>query len=96
MHASIWRFTGDPETLLAGYDGLAAEIPADALLVHLVLRTPDGMIVVDTCPTEEAWLGFSTSPDFAAMRGRHGLPDPVIEAHPVHRVVANAAAVAAA
>lgn len=96
MHASIWRFTGDPDALLAGYDALAAEMPADALLVHLALRTPDGLIIVDTCPTEEAWRAFSSGPEFAAMLARHGLTDPVIEDHPVHRVVASAAVTAAA
>jgi hypothetical protein len=27
VHASIWRFTGDPDELLRRYDAMLAEIP---------------------------------------------------------------------
>jgi hypothetical protein len=32
-------------------------------------------VVVDTCPSEEAFQAFSSSA-FPALRARHGLPDP--------------------
>src|SRR6516165_7500153 len=55
MHVSIWKFTGDPDELTACYDELLGEFPTDQLIVHLCLRDPDGIVVVDTCPSREAF-----------------------------------------
>lgn len=74
MHASIWRFTGDPDDLLRRYDALLAEIPAANMRLHLCLRAPDGIVLVDTCPNREAFEAFT--PGFRALRERHGLPEP--------------------
>ena len=84
MHASIWRFTGDPDELLAGYDSLLAEVPLESMRLHLCLRAPDGIVIVDTCPSREAFEGFV--PRFAELRERHGLPEPErLDDFPVHR-----------
>ena len=64
MHASIWRFRGDPDQLLRGYDAMVTEIPSANMKLHLCLRAADGIIVVDTCPTKEAFDAF------VANRGR--------------------------
>jgi hypothetical protein len=54
--------------------------------LHLCLRTPEGIAIVDTCPSREAFEQFATGP-FPALRRAHGLPEPV-EVHegPVHAV----------
>ena len=84
MHASIWKFDGDPDDLLARYDAMIAEIPRANMKLHLCLRAPDGIVVVDTCPTREAFEAFSEA--FRALRQRHGLPDPSeLTDHPVHQ-----------
>lgn len=84
MHASIWRFAGDPDKLLDRYDAILAEIPTASMRLHLCLRTPDGIVIVDTCPTRGAFEAFAAGP-FPELRQRHGLPDPVaLEDHPVH------------
>ncbi len=89
MHASIWRFDGDPDDLLRRYDAMFAEIPTAEMRLHLCLRTPDGIIIVDTCPSRDAYEAFATGP-FPALRKRHDLPDPVgMEDHPVHRAVVD-------
>jgi len=75
MHASIWKFRGDPDALLRSYDAITAEIPAAAMQTHLCLRVPDGIVIVDTCPTREAFESFSTGA-FATLRQRHGLSEP--------------------
>jgi hypothetical protein len=54
MHASTWTFTGDLDELLRGYEAMVAEIPSDSMPVHLCLRAPDSIVVVDTCPSEAA------------------------------------------
>jgi hypothetical protein len=85
MHASIWRFRGDPDQLLRSYDAMLAEIPAGNMRLHLCLRAPDGIVVVDTCPTKEAFAAFIANDAVRALRERHGLPEPErIEDFPVH------------
>ncbi len=85
MHASLWRFNGDPNDLLHRYDAMIAEIPAGNVRLHLCLLAPDGIVVIDTCPSGDAFAAFAAAP-FAELRRRHGLPDPAaLEDHPVHR-----------
>jgi hypothetical protein len=86
MHASILRFCGDPEELLSRYDAMVAEVPRESMRLHLCLRADDGIVIVDTCPSREAFEAFSDGP-FRALRERHGLPEPDwLEDFPVHRV----------
>ena len=51
MHGSIWKFTGDPDELAARYDAMVAEMPTDEFVAHLCLRAPDGIVIIDTCPS---------------------------------------------
>jgi hypothetical protein len=89
VHASITRFRGDPAQLRASYDAMLAEIPAANMQLHLCLDAPDGLVVVDTCPSEEAFRSFHLGEGFRALRARHGLPDPdSIEDFPVHTAYA--------
>jgi hypothetical protein len=84
MHASIWKFKGDPDELLPRYDAMVASLPAAQMRLHLCLRAPDGIVVVDTCPSLEVFESFSQGP----MRGllaQHGLPEPeALTDFPVH------------
>ena len=85
MHASIWRFTGDPDDLLGSYEAMVAEIPAENMRLHLCLRAPDGIVLVDTCPSREVFEGFLAGEGFRQLRHKHGLPDPErLEDFPVH------------
>jgi hypothetical protein len=89
MHGSIWRFSGDPDELLRRYDAMLAEIPTTDMRLHLCLHAPDGIIIVDTCPSRDVYEAFAAGP-FPALRQRHGLPDPVaLEDHPVHRALVD-------
>ena len=86
MHASLWRFRGDPDELLASYEAMLAAIPPENMRLHLCLRAPDGIIVVDTCPSRNAFEGFVAG-TMRELSGRHGLPDPErLEDFPVHAV----------
>ena len=90
MHASIAHFGGDPDELTRRYDAMLAEIPARNMRLHLCLRAPDGLVVVDTCPTREDFEAFSSSEAFRALRTRHGLPDPRrLDDFPVHVAFAH-------
>jgi hypothetical protein len=75
MHASIWRFAGDPQQLLDSYQAILRDIPAANMRLHLCGATQDGIVVVDTCPSQAAFDGFVAA--FAELRRRHGLPEPV-------------------
>jgi hypothetical protein len=84
MYASIWRFTGDPDELTRRYDAILADIPPAGMRLHVCLRTPDGIVIVDTCPSEEVFEQFAAGP-FPALRSRHGLPEPTdVQDGPVH------------
>ena len=74
MHASIWRFRGDPDELLRGYESMVDEIPAQNMRLHLCLSAPDGILLVDTCP-REVFEGFVDG-TFSEVCKRHGLPEP--------------------
>lgn len=93
LHAAILRFRGEPADLVPRYDALVAEF--DDLLIHLCLVAPDGLVVVDTCPDEASWNRFIASGLLQDAVARHGLPQPAIEAHPVHAVHGVAARTAA-
>jgi hypothetical protein len=85
MHASIWRFAGDPDWLVRRYDAMIAELPRANMRLHLCLRATDGIVLVDTCPSREVFEAFSTGDEFRGLRERHGLPDPEqLEDFPVH------------
>ena len=84
MHASIWRFRGDPGDLLRRYEVMVAEIPAASMKLHLCLRADDGIVLVDTCPSKEAFDAFFAGEGFRGLRERHGLPEPeAVEDFPV-------------
>ena len=83
MHGSIWRFAGDPDDLAARYDAMLLDVGPETLEAHICLRTTDGLIVVDTCPTREAFEGWVAGP-LPGLLAKHGLPEPTIEDHPVH------------
>lgn len=97
MHASIWRFRGDPDQLRRSYDAMVKEIPAANMKLHLCLRAPDGLVLVDTCPTKEAFAAFVANPGVRMLRERHGLPEPEsVEDFPVDVAFVAGQAVTAA
>jgi hypothetical protein len=87
MHLGIYRFEGDPGDLLPGYDRLVQMIPAGNIAWHLCAVEDDGIVVYDTCPTEEAFVAFSTSPQFRDAIDAAGLPQPSITGRPVHNAL---------
>ena len=91
MHCSVWRFTGDPDVLERGYLALMEQIPAANHVFHAAARTPDGLLIFDTCPSEEAYHAFFGSDEVRAMFAAHGLTDGAVEDFPVVRAFARRA-----
>lgn len=84
MHCSLWTYHGDPDELVARYEAMIAEIPSEAMQLSVCLRTPQGIVIVDTCPSKEAFDEFVGSDGLRALQARHGLdrPDQLVD-HPV-------------
>ncbi len=92
MYASIWRFRGDPDDLLARYDALMAEIGAAAMQLHVCLRAGDGIVLLDSYPSEAAYAAFMAGDGFRTLRERHGLPEPEqVDGFAVHVAYAGGA-----
>ncbi|HEY3612610.1 MAG TPA: hypothetical protein VGK92_02845 [Gaiellales bacterium] len=90
MYASLWRFGGDPDDLLARYDALISEIGAAGMELHVCLRADDGILMLDACPSEAAFDALVASEAFRALRERHGLPEPDrVDGFAVHAVYAG-------
>ena len=88
MHASIWKIPGDPANLLDRYDALLAEMPTANMQMHLCLRAADGIVIVDTCPSRQAFQEFTGSETFRTALERHGLPFPSqLDDFPVHAAI---------
>jgi hypothetical protein len=96
MHASIWKFAGDPDELLRRYDAVLEEIPRARMRLHVCLRAPDGIVLVDTCPTKEVFESFAHGDDFRALRkrfaGKKMLPGRVAQAELGYRPLDPASA----
>jgi hypothetical protein len=90
MHCSIWRFAGDPEDLEARYLALLAEVPESNHVLHAAAKTPDGLLIFDTCPSEEVYRSFFEGPG-AALFASHGLVPTSREDHPVVRAYGSGA-----
>jgi hypothetical protein len=91
VHASLWRFRGNPDELLASYEAVLVEIPAENMRFHLCLRALDGIVIVDTCPSREVFEGFVVG-TMRDLSQRHGLPDPqALEDFPVHAAFVDGA-----
>ena len=90
MHGSIWHLAGDADALLPRYDALLADIGTENMSMHLCLRAPDGLVIVDTCPSQEAFASFVTGEQFRDALQRHGLPFPDrLDDFPVHIAVSD-------
>ena len=75
-----------PTTSLRRYDALLAEVPAENMILHLCLRSADGIVIVDTCPTKEVFEAFYAGEPFRAharqaRAARAGLGSRTIRVH---------------
>ncbi len=92
MFLGAYHFDGEPTELLLAYHRLLDGFPPEAVQLQLCAVTGDGIRVLDTCPSREAFDGFTASPEFRAALAGAGLPQPRIEPiGDLHHVVATAA-----
>ena len=91
MHGSIWKFNGDPADLAEKYEALLGEIPSQNMRFHACLITDDGLIMFDTCPSEQVFHDFFEGPAFMGLLEQYGFPPPEVENYPVIAAFSNGA-----
>lgn len=86
MHCSVWRFVGNPAELEERYLALMAEVPESNHVLHAAARTPDGLLIFDTCPSEDVYREFfAPESPASALFEKHGLMPTTSEDYPVIR-----------
>ena len=86
VHCSVWRFVGDPVELEERYLAMLAEVPESNHVEHAAARTPDGLLIFDTCPSEEVYRAFFAEGGAgSALAEKHGLVPTTREDYPVIR-----------
>jgi hypothetical protein len=78
MYLGSYRFDGDPDQLLAGYDRMLKLFPPETLLVHVCVRRADGITILDSCPDEAEFRRFSAGEAFQGALATAGLPTPEV------------------
>jgi hypothetical protein len=90
MFLGIYRFAGDAALLRKAYDHLLDTLPHADLSLHLCVADENGLSVFDTCPSQEAFMSFASSPEFNGALKAAGLPPPQITlAGEVHAAFAS-------
>jgi hypothetical protein len=84
VHCSLWRFEGDPDDLEQRYLAVMAEVPETNHVLHAAAKTPNGLLVFDTCPSQGAYREFFEGPARALFE-KHGLAPTASEDYPVIR-----------
>jgi hypothetical protein len=72
MNINLYRFTGDPEQLLAAWERAAAGFDASDYVLNLVSVGDDGITVVDVCPTEADFQGWINGDDWRSIKAELG------------------------
>jgi hypothetical protein len=78
MFMASYELTGDPDALLAAHEWMISGFPTDSFLLHLSVRTEQGVTIYDCCPSRDQFEAFSSSPEFAAALAEAGLPTPKV------------------
>jgi hypothetical protein len=66
-----YTFRGDPQQLLSAWDGAVAAM-RDGLLLHVATTRPDGLTVLDVCPTEADFQGWINGDDWRQVKAALG------------------------
>lgn len=79
MFLTRYDYTGNTDSLVEAHDRMLAVFPPEILDLHVLIRTTDGITVLDGCPDEATARSFSTGAEFAQASAGVGLPTPRIE-----------------
>jgi hypothetical protein len=76
MFLGTYEYAGEPTELLAAYNRLMEMVPSEGLSFHACVERADGITIIDTCPSEEIFTAFSSSPELRGAMEAAGLPMP--------------------
>jgi hypothetical protein len=88
LHCSLWRFEGDPDDLERRYLDLLAEVPESNHRLHAAAKTPTGLLIFDTCPSEQVYRDFFEGQGLELFE-KHGLVPASREDYHVSRAYAQ-------
>ncbi|HUR13561.1 MAG TPA: hypothetical protein VM097_03605 [Mycobacteriales bacterium] len=72
MHLYQYAFRGDPQQLLTSWDQALAELGRENAILHVAAIHPDGLTVLDACPTEADFQGWITGDDWRRVKAELG------------------------
>src|SRR6476469_901276 len=75
-----YTFTGEPQRLMAVWDGVISEIGKEAFFLNIVTATSEGITVLDVCPTEADFAGWIEGDAWKHVKSQFGGPEPVVTA----------------
>jgi hypothetical protein len=78
MFLGRYDFAGDPDALLVAYDRFMKQVPDANISFHICVRNGDGISLIDSCPSQEDFEGFSSSPELFGLMTNAGLPLPTV------------------
>jgi len=76
MYLASYTFEGDPADIMSGYQQLLGHFPPETMDLHVCIRSDTGITVLDACPDQQTFEGFSRSPEFLDVVRSCGLPEP--------------------
>ena len=86
---AIFDVRGDTAQLLSRYERALpriAEVSPGPPRLHVCAGTAEGIRIVDVWDTEEQLQRFGSNPAFHDVLREFGLPEPQVQAFPVHRM----------
>jgi hypothetical protein len=85
-----YDFDGDPQQLLRAYDQLMTTEVVDSVGFQVCITRDGGISVFDTCPSDEVFRAFSSSPQTREAFRAAGLPEPTVTPlGQVHRALSD-------
>ena len=72
MNLYEYTFTGDPQTLLAGWQRVIDRFGKEEFFLNIATATDSGITVLDVCPTEADFQGWINGDAWRAVKADIG------------------------
>ena len=72
MNLNQYDVKGDPARLLAVWERTVAELGKEELVLNVVTERPDGITILDACPTEADFQGWIDGDDWRRIKAELG------------------------
>jgi hypothetical protein len=72
MNLNEYTVQGDPSRLLAVWDRTVAEAGKESFFLSIVTERPDGITILDVCPTEADFQGWINGDDWRRIKAELG------------------------